>query len=101
MVGPVPCWFLTPATKRRSASSTERRPKSASAKARSRGSWHWLGVQSPFAQLGCYLRWGDVIRLNRTRHALGEGFPRSLFRLQGGFTFSPWRTVGIEIERAP
>jgi hypothetical protein len=26
-------------------------------------------VQSPFAQLGCYLRWGDVIRL------LGERYP--------------------------
>src|SRR4029453_6523933 len=26
-------------------------------------------VQSPFAQLGCYLRWGDVIRL------LGEHYP--------------------------
>jgi len=29
---------------------------------------------------------------NRTRLALGEGFPLPLFRLRGGFTVSPWRT---------
>src|SRR5215472_9504987 len=30
---------------------------------------------------------------NRARLAVGEGFPCLLFRLQDGFTFSPWRTV--------
>src|SRR5262247_4844737 len=29
---------------------------------------------------------------NRTRHAVGEGLPFPLFRLQDGFTVSPWRT---------
>ena len=32
-------------------------------------------VQSPFAQLGCYLRWGDVIRL------LGERYPSIIARI--------------------
>jgi hypothetical protein len=31
-------------------------------------------VQSPFAQLGCYLRWGDVVRL------LGEHYPSVIAR---------------------
>jgi hypothetical protein len=30
---------------------------------------------------------------DRARPAVGEGFPVLLFRLQGGFTVSPWRTV--------
>jgi hypothetical protein len=29
---------------------------------------------------------------NRARLAVGEGFPFLLFRLQDGFTVSPWRT---------
>jgi hypothetical protein len=29
---------------------------------------------------------------DRARPAVGEGFPVLLFRLQGGFTVSPWRT---------
>src|SRR5262249_36790210 len=32
-------------------------------------------VQSPFAQLGCYLRWGDVMRL------LGESYPSVIARI--------------------
>jgi hypothetical protein len=32
-------------------------------------------VQSPFAQLGCYLRWGDVVRL------LGERYPSVVARI--------------------
>ena len=30
---------------------------------------------------------------NRARPAVGEGFPFLLFRLQDGFTVSPWLTV--------
>jgi hypothetical protein len=29
---------------------------------------------------------------DRARPAVGEGFPFPLFRLQDGFTVSPWRT---------
>src|SRR5215467_11410969 len=49
-------------------------------------------VQSPFAQLGCYLRWGDVVRL------LGEHYP-SFFARTGSFAapvgLSPSSAFGL------
>src|SRR6201981_3216068 len=54
-----------------------------------------LRTRPPPSRLRSTSRFGrlyDHWDRNRTRHALGEGFPLPLFRLRGGFTVSPWRT---------
>src|SRR5262245_33900775 len=56
---------------------------------------------APMPTYGLVIEYTALLGRIVARFAVGEGFPFPLFRLRGGVTVSPWRTVGIEIERAP
>src|SRR5262245_8728519 len=49
----------------------------------------YVHVDAYGSYLGCLNLGRDR---DRARPAVGEGFPFPLFRLQAGFTVSPWRT---------
>src|SRR6516162_5677788 len=55
------------------------------------GNWRY-GDLHPARLRPCRLLPSPGWDRDRARPAVGEGFPVLLFRLQGGFTVSPWRT---------